>query len=136
MSLDLAAVRADLADALADIAGFEVYLALLANHDPPCLMVGVPIEVDYHESLNGASGVLQRVDLPVKVVVNGADPVEAVAALDAALSFGIPGSVPDVVESASGSWRAVQVLGATNVAQVAQGDTEIATADLIVRFYT
>lgn len=137
MSFDLAAIRADLVEVLEQIDGFEVYASLKANHDPPCLMVGVPLEIEYHTSVDGGPGPVQRVDIPVRVAVNGADPDEAMSQLDTALSYGVTGSVPDVIESAgSTAWSAVQVLGVTEPIQIGQGDAEIASADIIVRVYT
>lgn len=137
MAFDLATIRADLVDVLEGVSGIgDVHSTIRANYSPPCVMIGYPSEIEYHID---AGGCIHRADLTVRVVATGLDPDETAAALDAALSSGVDGSVFDALEAeayASGrAWSQMTVVGVSDVVPIAQGDTEVAQADMIVRIY-
>lgn len=105
--LDLAAIRAELADVVADaLPTFTVYDHMAAAPSLPAAHIGAPTAIVYHGTYAGQ----RSATVPVTLEVPREDPEQAQRLLDVALSW--PGLASVIEQHAAVAWTSATVNGA------------------------
>lgn len=138
--MDIAAIRAELADVLAEGTGFGFWDFIPDDVQTyPAGVVNCPDEITYARTFSGGSGF---VTVSISVAVSWDDPEDAQRRLDLAMSAGVgTGSLYDYLVAHQGvSWAAVEYLRAGNWRLVPAATDEKGTviskalaADLVVK---
>lgn len=127
--MNLGDIRTELSAALT-AAGWHAYA--FVPDDPgrlPAAVVQVPSELEYGITLG-----LDRVVLPVTLVVSKANPESGQATLDRALSTGSNDSIYDILHAVNsgGAWRSIRIPGAGSFRVVTVGAAEAYACDVTI----
>ncbi len=124
--MNIATIRADIANRLESISGLEVYGTVPGSPQVPCVIIR-PVSGVVHDAFErGAS----NIRFALEVLVQLADWVSAQNALDAYLTIGDPSSIVDAVELNLTGGDDVTVENWDGYGKVAYGEVEFATVTL------
>lgn len=133
--MDLTAVRNAIATSLTGISGLQTYAVVPDSVNVPCAIVGMPTSVDFDQAMGRG---LDRMTIPVRLMVSRADGPDAQADLDGYVAGSGAKSVKTAVEvdkTLGGTVDTVRVTQATGFGAFEVGDVSYLGCDFSVEVY-